>query len=77
MYPHDPHKQQYPPQPPPVVYVQQQPPSKATAMGVWAIFLWIAGPAILIVLCCVGCFATGFAATVLEGVSGGSPSPSP
>ncbi|MEW2474623.1 hypothetical protein AB0875_12610 [Micromonospora gifhornensis] len=84
MHPHDPYQQQphqqqpyqphqYPPQPPPVVYVQQ--PSKAAAMGVWAIFLWIAAPAILIALCCAGCLLTGSFSAFMEGFNEGVSAP--
>jgi hypothetical protein len=84
MHPQDPYQQQqpqyppqqYPPQPPPQVYVQQ-PASKATALGVWAIFLWIAGPVLLIVLCCGACLATGVIGSAVEGFQEGYSSPSP
>ena len=50
--------QMQPHQPPPVIYVQQ-PKSRATAVGVWVLVLWFVGPAVLIALCCLGCFFGG------------------
>jgi hypothetical protein len=86
MHPHDPyqhqqpHQPQYPPQPPPVVYVQQ-PSNKAATVGIWVIVAWVVGPAVLIALCCLGCFGTGLVGSFMEGfnegVSGVSSTPSP
>lgn len=44
-----------PHQPPP----PQPQPSKAATIGIWVIVAWLVGPALLLVLCCAGCFGLG------------------
>jgi hypothetical protein len=64
--------QMQPRQPPPVIYVQQ-PKSRATAVGVWVLVLWFVGPAVLIALCCLGCFFAGGIGGVLNDQTEPSP----
>ncbi len=54
-----------PPPPPQVVYVQPQ-TSRAATVGIWVIVLWIVGPLLLVVLCCLGCIGTG----LIGGITG-------
>ncbi|MFD6260527.1 hypothetical protein ACFWDK_03560 [Micromonospora chalcea] len=70
-YHHDPYQQQPPhyppPQYPPQAYVQ--PPDQGTTR--WATVLWIAVPAVLVILCCAGCVVSGMAGAFLEGFNEG------
>ncbi|WP_431874365.1 hypothetical protein [Micromonospora marina] len=70
-YHQDPYQQQAhypPPQYPPQAFVQP-PPAQET--GRWAIVLWVAVPALLVILCCAGCVLSGFAGGFVEGFNEG------
>ncbi|MFI8804156.1 hypothetical protein [Micromonospora chalcea] len=70
-YQPDPYQQQAhypPPQYPPQAFVQP-PPAQET--GRWAIVLWVAVPALLVILCCAGCVLSGFAGGFVEGFNEG------
>ncbi|WP_089157083.1 hypothetical protein [Micromonospora sp. NBS 11-29] len=63
MHPHDPYQQQpyYPPH-----YPQ---PEQDTFR--WSTVLWVAVPALLVILCCAGCVVSGFAGAFMDGFQEG------
>ncbi|MDW3846173.1 hypothetical protein NMK34_06085 [Micromonospora sp. BRA006-A] len=74
MYPHDPYQQdpyqqQYPPPQYPQYPAYAPQPEQGTNR--WAIVLWVAVPALLVILCCAGCVASGFAGGFIEGFNEG------
>ncbi|PGH43250.1 hypothetical protein COO58_01445 [Micromonospora sp. WMMA1996] len=69
MHPHDP----YQPDPYQPHYPPQYPPGYAPEPdGInWTTVLWVAVPAILVILCCAGCVVSGMAGAFMDGFQEG------
>ncbi|MET7832056.1 hypothetical protein ABZS44_04440 [Micromonospora sediminicola] len=72
MHPHDPYQPDpyqphYPPQYPPPGYAPGPEPDGIN----WTTVLWVAVPAILVILCCAGCVVSGMAGAFMDGFQEG------
>ncbi|GHJ13686.1 hypothetical protein OG767_06690 [Micromonospora sp. NBC_01392] len=67
MHPHDP----YQPDPYQPYYPPQYPPQPEEDGINWTTVLWVAVPALLVILCCAGCVVSGFAGAFMEGFQEG------
>ncbi|GAA3745371.1 hypothetical protein [Micromonospora maritima] len=69
MHPHDPYQPDpYQPQYPPPGYAP--PPPEPDGIN-WTTVLWVAVPAILVILCCAGCVVSGMAGAFMDGFQEG------
>ncbi|MCZ7439518.1 hypothetical protein O7598_24155 [Micromonospora sp. WMMC241] len=66
MHPHDP----YQPDPYQPYYPPQYPPPEPEGIN-WSTVLWVAVPALLVILCCAGCVVSGFAGGFMDGFEEG------
>ncbi|MFI2712087.1 hypothetical protein ACH495_18385 [Micromonospora sp. NPDC018662] len=70
MHPHDPYQPDpYQQQPPP--YAAYYPPQPEEDGINWTTVLWVAVPALLVILCCAGCVVSGFAGAFMDGFQEG------